>query len=503
VNGLVLSENAATPLIASAKVLDNWIPTTTGIRVRGGAVLHATLDDEVQRIFSYRSGLVEKLFAATDTDVFDVTSPADPAVTPAASVTGQTSGYYSVAQFGTAGGNYLYLCNGDDDPQLYDGSTFSAINDASSPVAITGVTASNLSYVWAFASRLFFVEKNTMKAYYLPVDSIGGAAGTFSLAGIFRKGGHLLFGATWSQDSGDGLDDKCVFVSSEGEVAVYQGTDPGNASAWSKVGVYAMPKPLGPNGHVQVGGDLLIATEVGLIPISAAVRNDEAELSKYAVSSRIAPAWQSKAASLTSRNWEMVKDPDQNYMIVSQPGDVKKTSWVVNMQTQAWARWTGLDVRCLGFFNTNPYFGSANGEICLANSGGSDNGTPYTCRFLGQFDPLGAYGATKTVTQAKTTFLSGTPFIAQVEFRSDFDETASAPPSSVANFEQDTWGSGRWGVAIWDSAKVAKNSAAWRSIGQTGTYLAPDLQITFGVTPTPVVELVSIDAQYHTGADVT
>ena len=68
-----------------------------------------------------------------------------------------------------------------------------------------------------------FVKRDSLKAYYLPVASIGGAAQDVSLSGVFQRGGKLLLGATWSLDSGDGMDDKCVFVSDRGEAAIYSG----------------------------------------------------------------------------------------------------------------------------------------------------------------------------------------------------------------------------------------------------------------------------------------
>ncbi|MGB7243551.1 MAG: hypothetical protein WBC93_15885, partial [Sulfitobacter sp.] len=211
IRGLVLNESIANPQPGGAKVLDNWICNLATASPRKGVQKFATIAaDTVASVFTYKVGATETFFAASDDSIFDITSPADPDVIPTADVTGQTSGFYSTEQFGTAGGDYLYALNGTNSPQLYDGTTWTAITGASSP-AITGVTTSELSHVWSFANRLFFVRKGTMEAWYLPVDSIGGAASTFSLAGVFKKGGALLFGATWSLDSGDGPNEQCVF----------------------------------------------------------------------------------------------------------------------------------------------------------------------------------------------------------------------------------------------------------------------------------------------------
>lgn len=501
IRGWILNENLATVQPAGARILDNWLCTTTGVRVRGGCIRHCTLDDPVTALFTYRS-TTEKFFAATADGVFDCTSPADPDVALTAEFTGQTSGDYSTVQFGTAGGDYLYACNGTDSPRLFDGTSWTAITGVSTP-AITGVTTSGLSAVWSFANRLFFVEGGTMTAWYLPVDSIGGAAADFSLSGIFRRGGSLLFGAAWSLDTGAGLDDKCVFVSTEGEVAVYAGTNPGSAADWSLQGVYSMPKPLGKNAFTQAGGDLLIATEVGLIPVSAAIQTDLAAIESKAVSARIAPYWQAQARSIAG-GWQLVKAPRRGVMFISQPdtSGTTQTALAVNLLTGAWSRCTGWDTRCIGYFNDNPYFGAADDCVYLMDSGGTDAGAVYTAVFLGQHDSMGVYGRQKSVRQMRAMFQTGSPINPQLSAQPDFREDLMPPPSSPDNYASDTWDSGLWDTALWDADAVIVNQAAWTSTGVTGATIAPELQLTFGITPTPTVELVSIDAEFHVGAMV-
>lgn len=506
IRGWVLDENRAIAQPGGARVLDNWIPTTTGVRVRGGARKYATVHatEAVESLFSYKSGATEQFFAASQTVIAEITTVADPDVAPTPAVTGQTGGYYSVEQFGTAGGDYLYAVNGADRPLLYDGAAWTPIDAASTP-AITGVTTSSLSHVWSFANRLFFIQENSLVAWYLPVDSIAGAANSFSLAGIFKKGGTLVFGAKWSMDAGDGLDDKCVFVSSEGEVAVYEGTNPGSAADWSKAGVYQITKPLGPNAYTSAGGDLLIATEVGMVPLSEAVRRDSAALELGAVSKAIAPYWQEQAQAISTLPWEIVKIPRKNIMVVSQPDVVASvgTCLVANLQTGAWSRITGWRTRSLGVFGDRGYFGDNDGQVFLMEAGGSDNGMPYTAVYVGQHEDLGAPAMQKTVTQMRPIFQAANPILPQLGALPDYDETIGSPPSSVPDFPLGIWDEGLWDVALWDSASVTVAQAQWVAIGVTGYVVAPVLQMTFGVTPAPRVELVAIDAAYHVGALVT
>lgn len=498
IRGLVLNENIAIPSPGGALVMDNLICTTKGAKARGGTSLHVPLATAVTSLFVYRSGGAEIAFGATTTTISNVS--ASGVVPPATSITGQTAGIYSTEQFGTAGGDYLYAVNGADKAQLFDGAAWTQIDAASVP-AITGIATTTFAHVWSFANRLFFVEKNTLNAWYLPVDSIGGAAASFSLAGIFKKGGSLLFGATWSLDAGDGLDDKCVFVSDQGEVAVYEGTNPGSAADWRKAGVYNITPPLGPKGKMQAGGDLLIATQVGLVPISQAISRDPAALEMGAVSKNITPLWQQKAFELGSGYWEIEKWPAENIIIVSQPGATEATCLVCNLQTGAWSRFTGLNVQCLMFFDDSIMFGGADGKIYRFETGGSDNGANYTCVYLGQHDPMGLPGIQKSMRQMRATFQLSTRIDAQVSVKTDYDQTLSAPPNAVADAGgASTWGVSKWGAAKWGGRAVASTQALWSSIGRTGYAIAPEVQMTFGNTAKPQVELVGIDVTFSVGA---
>lgn len=490
--------------MGGAKLLENWFPTQTGIRLRAGSSKTATIgSNAVASLMAYAAGNTRKLFATDDTSIYDVTNVADPDVAPTADVTGQSSGYYSSVMFGTAGGDFLYAFNGSDDPQLYDGTTWTAINDASTP-AITGVTTSTLSQAWKYRSRLFMVEKDTMKAWYLPVDSVGGEATSLSLAGIFTKGGALLLGGTWSLDSGDGVDDKCVFVSTEGEVAIYEGSDPSSSASWALVGVYEIGKPLGKNATMRAGGDLLIATTEGIVPVSQALDKDKAALSLAAVTKPIAPEWTTEVGRRSGLPWEMVKWPTKDMGIITLPADTgqDQACLVVNLETGAWAKYTGWDTRCLVLHDDGVYFGTSDGKVMRAESTGSDDGSPYTCSAVLQFDHLRPQGAVKTMRMARTTFLASKPFNPKLSASVNYTVSLPSPPAAAEIASGDVWDTGLWDQAVWDAGSARSVSTRWVSIGSTGFTFALQVQVTCGTTIAPDAELVSIDAAYEVGAVV-
>ena len=364
--GWVENLNIATGGPGTARVMENIFPGVQGCRVRGGRKKVATVGARVKSMFTYQSGVVNRMFAATSAAIYDITGLI-PSTVPTAAVSGMASGYWSTVQMGTAGGEFLVAVNGTDTPRTFDGTTWAT-------TAITGVTSSELSYVSKHKSRLWFVQKNSLKAWYLPVDSIAGAAADLSLAGIMQRGGALMFIATWSQDAGDGQDDRIVFVSTEGEVAVYQGSNPASAADWSLVGLYNITKPLGPKCHFPAGGDLVIGTETGLIPLSAVTQKDPAAMDVSALSVAIEQSWRDQVKRRTvDQPMELFKWPRENMLMVSLPHD-QTTSFVANIQTGAWCKYIGWDVQAATVFRDQMYIGDRAGFVYAAEVGGSDEG---------------------------------------------------------------------------------------------------------------------------------
>ncbi|TPK70204.1 hypothetical protein FJ930_19750 [Mesorhizobium sp. B2-4-15] len=499
--GKISNENLAAAGPQGAKVLENWFPTSTGIRLRGGASRHATIGTiPVTSMMSYDGPAGRFMFACDGTKIFDTTAPADPTIPPSPVITGLTSGYFSYVQFATPGGYYLSAVNGTDSMRQFDGTTWTT-------VAALGpsINTNQLSFIWAYKNRQFFVQKNTLNVWFLPVDSISGTATVYSLAGVFQRGGSVLCGGTWSLETGGGIDDKCVIISDRGEVAVFQGTNPADPTAWSIVGRYDMSPPRGPRALMQAGGDLLIGMDDGIVPISQAIQKDAAALALISVTRAIEPDWRREVAARSVLPWELLKWPTFNMGIVALPADAgqDKKVFVVNLQTGAWADYTGWDARCLVLHEGWAYFGTSDGKVMQCEVGGNDDGMPYTCTYVGLFDHMKRVARTKILHMARTVFLASRKFIPKLSVSTNYQVTLpSAPPSTPNDVTFDAWDSGLWDVAVWDAGSVKTVSTKWTSIGQSGFIVAPQVQVTCGVTPTPDAELVAIDMTFETGAVV-
>jgi hypothetical protein len=529
-SGWIRNENLAAPgarkpdgsALNGAFILENWFPTATGARMRGGTEQHTFIGDgtdPVVSLFSYVNGNNKSLFGATDDAIYDATaaSPLNFLVDETGSflvteeddflidltgvstsvVSSLTGGDWSVVQFATSGGTFLRAVNGLDTPLVYDGAAW-----GTAP-AITGATPTTLSHVWIYKNRPFFVQKDTLDAWYLPVDSIGGAAVKLPLGGVFNLGGSLLYGASWSLDSGDsgGLSEQCVFITTEGEVAVYKGTDPSSSTTWSKVGVYRIGKPRGPHAFIRAGGDLVIATDIGFVPLSQAIQRDYAALSPAAVSYPIETAWNEAVAQRSGDYWHCKVWPTKQMVALALPTDAnQQAQWfVANARTGAWGLYTGWQANCLEHFDDRLFFGSNDGRIVEAEVTGADENIPYVCVAVPLFDPLKTPASLKTAIQSRATIRSTHAMLTQLSMQHDYVVTLPASPDDTSLLSANLWGSGTWGLSTWGTALEKQTYQRWQSTPGSGYALAPAVQITSGSESAPDTELVSLDMTYDVG----
>jgi hypothetical protein len=371
---------------------------------------------------------------------------------------------------------------------------------AASALTITGVDTSTLSDVWLYKERLFFVEKDTLVAWYLPAGSVGGAANDISLAGVFRRGGSLLFGTTWASQAGDTLDDYCIFVSTEGEVAVYSGTDPSDAAAWGLQGRYDIGKPLGKRAVVTVGGDALIATDDGIVSLSAAVGKDPARMSLSMVTTPIRESWRQQV-NRASSDVELHKWTDENLLLVVFP--TASRMFTANLLTGAWATQGGWHGTCLGEYLDDFFVGRTDGRAYKINDGGTDDGEAFTARVCFAFSDMGDPTAYKTISMARASFFVAGGFSYKISIATDYNVTFPPAPDATTDLgDVMVWGTSDWGEAVWGGDEEATRTGRvelWRSVTGAGYSIAPILQITSGAAARVEVELIAVDLIGMTG----
>src|SRR5262245_6984489 len=172
---------------------------------------------------------VGSLFAAVSGRIYDVTAGGFGPWSPMPDVSG-TSDFWTWINFQNLAGSFLVACNDDGGYAYFDGSSWTTPVLGSAPGEITGVDPAFFCYVVEHKKRLWFVEKESTSAWYLPVSQVTGVATEFNFGEQFRHGGHLVAVVSWTVDGGIGVDDYLVAVSSQGDIALYKGNDPDSST---------------------------------------------------------------------------------------------------------------------------------------------------------------------------------------------------------------------------------------------------------------------------------
>lgn len=339
--------------------LVNWWPRTTDLIIRGGYAKHATGITGVIETLSVYNAITgtSMMFAATDAGVWDVSNHG---AVGAAETATSTNGRWQWVNFGDGTNNYLIMVNGTDKPLYYNGTNWIKIDAVSSP-ALTGVTTTTLVNVMVFKGRLFFIQNNTLSFWYLAAGAAGGALTEFDLSAFCRMGGYLVAMASWSFDGGDGPEDNAVFVTSQGEVIVYQGENPSSATSWSLIGVYYLGKPIGRRCMTKYGGDIVVLTQNGAFPLSAALQSSSIDR-RIALTDKIDKAFTEASNTYGGLwGWEGTLFPAQSALIFNIPTSENTSAeqYVMNTITKAWTKFDSWNANTFVEFNKELYFGGS------------------------------------------------------------------------------------------------------------------------------------------------
>jgi len=454
-------DNIAAMDPADAVLLDNWFPETGRVRLRRGHVSHATgMSGPIESLMTYASPTAQKMFAAAGTAIYDASASG---AVGAATLSGLMNARWQYVNFGTSGGHFLYIVNGEDDPRYFDGSTWTTPT-----ITGTGLAPANLIHVNVFKRRLFFIEDGTLRFWYFPITTIAGEIADFNLASVFPRGGYLVAMGTWTRDAGDGVDDLAVFVTSEGEVAIYQGTDPADAAAWALVGVFHIGRPIGRRCMVKIGADLVVITEDGFYPLSVAIQNARFN-DKGAISDKIVGAVTEAARTHGAKfGWQPILYPRGNMLLFNIPTaeNSKAVQFVANTNTKAWCRFVGMNANCWEVFNGDLYFGGNDGKVYKADTGASDNGANIVGDAKPAFNYFGARGRQKRFTMVRPMLVSNGNVAPAVALNVDFQDRAPQSTPTFSGSGGFAWDASPWDTTPWTLSEQILSD--WQSVNGVG-----------------------------------
>lgn len=467
VGGWVANKSIASMKPQEAVELTNFFPRPTHVETRLGSEQYAIIEREsVKTLATWRGPTGEQQLLCTTTAGFYNMSFGGTFTDPSiARYAARTNGKHQWEQFGDGTNNWLIMVNGVDKPIYYNGAAVVLVDGVTSP-AITGLTTTDLVGLAVFKERLLFIRNNKLGFDYLPAGAAGGAASYFDLSSVANFGGYLMAVAIWSRDAGDGPDDYAVFITSQGEALVYQGTDPSSATTWSLIGTYKIGKPIGRKCVLKYGADPLILTENGVFPLSSLLTaGDERE--RFAVSYNIQDAFTAASATtLSTYGWTLTSYPEQDMLLVNVPKreDGPHDQFVMNTISKAWCKFTGWDAEDFVAHNRTLYYCKGD-TIYRAWINTTDE---YRVLMHGT---AGIYPTGRPIVHtARMSFQEwGTPAVKQpLMFMPLLESTRSAPyaagidtdfqlkpfsstlvdvDSTVARWSVSKWGQSRWGAS--------------------------------------------------------
>jgi hypothetical protein len=383
------------------------------------------------------------------------TSPSATATVTTASAHGLATGNrvsISGASEATFNGNFVITVTGSN-AFTYTStgtSTATSVTGAYTTIGITGVNSNTFIGVNLFKNRLYFTQKDTLACWYLPVDSIGGAASPLYFGGIARNGGYLQAMGTWTLDAGQGADDYAVFVTSMGEIIVYNGTDPDSADTWALKGVWQLGQTFSRRCFFKFAGDLLLLTQDGLVPLASALQSSRLD-PRVNLTDKIYFAV-SQAATLYKDlfGWQISYYASANMLILSIPTSTGMEQFVMHNITKAWGRFTGIQGYCWEVSGEAEMHFGGDGYVGLFYDGFSDNGANITATAQQAYSYYESAGQLKRFMMVRPILQStgGVPNVV-CGLSVDFDTQSQL---GQVQFNPTTLSDGVWDASRWDAA---------------------------------------------------
>lgn len=455
-----------------AIVLDNFIPRPGYLEPRRGSQMTADIDSSttpIETLMAYSSPTTgaTKLFAIGGGTIYDVTA------TATAMVTGLSNSRAQFVNFtNTADKTFLFVCNGADTPRIYDATGGWAT------AGVTGLTG--IAHVNVWKGRLWFVQDQSTVVGYLGVGAIAGTASTFDLGPLMSKGGFINAIGTWTVDTKQTVDEYIAFISSVGQVFVYQGTDPSSANTFALVGVYNLGAPIGRRCFLRISGNLWIITQDGVIPMTEMLAIDRSDAPRVALTSMIMNAMNQAVQNYSAFfGWQFISYPRGTLAVLNIPtvSSSSAMQFVMNTITGAWCRFLNIDAQCWELYNDFLYFGSTDGRVYKWDVGSGDytgdEDLGITATVQTAFNYFDTRGWKKRFTAIRPIInTDGSTVLPGVGLNVDFGNNGHISTPSTINTPHALWDVAKWDVAMWpDNSNLVANWTTVDGIGQCASII--------------------------------
>lgn len=477
VGGLNYRDPISNMALTDALVMNNFIPKQTGAELRKGWQYHTDpMADPVKSLFSYNAPdpANNKLFAASDGDIWNVT--VDPPVVSQAA-TGSTDDLWNTTQFATTSGMYLLAVSANAGYWTFDGTTWTQ-------QSVTGLPA-NPTSVAVWKNRVWFTIESSSSVYYLDtVDAITGTAVEFTMGSILRNGGFVRGLVNWTLDAGVGIDDYLLVIGSEGDVGIWQGTDPSDPTKFGLKGVWFVgPVPLYGRFFTNFGGDVMVLSQLGVVPVSRLINGQFSEV-QPGPSQKIQSVLSPVISRLRSEiSWDIYLVPSSDILVIKcPPEDNRVVQYAMNVNTGAWCTLSEIPVVATATLGGQVYFASDDYAICKGYYGELDQvakdgtgGQAITGELQTSFNSFETPGRLKRFTMVRPVFIARQPPSIKVRLNTQYQFQDVAGSPSFTTEERAEWNDSEWNLARW--AYSTSTFETWIGVTGLGYYGALRMRV--------------------------
>jgi len=472
--------------------LENLVPRVMGCQMRRGYLRHVSnLSGEVRSEMKYQSPLgVNKLLAATAAgDIYDVTTATSSVTVPVPVLsvpTGAPVGEWTTLNFTTnVGVHVLLMVNPGSGYWIYDGTTFTQITLGAGPNQISGIDPVLFSFVTVYKNRVWFIEKDTTRGWYLEFGEYAGVATDFDFGSMLPNGGNLQALINWTYDgsSGVGVQNQLVIVSNMGDVLVYGGDDPASASTFQVVGRWFIGRvPVGNRFFSNYQQDVILLSERGMVFMSELMRGQG-----FFQNAQIAGAINSAlaieiAASLDTRYWEIKFLPQEQLLLINRAEtNIENLQWAYEVNNKAFTMLRGFPMLTVESFEGSTFSGDLDGNIWQCFVGGTDGqvddvpGADLQGLVVTAFQPLGEGIRVKRFHMVRPSFISDSAPGVQAGLNSEWNLEITGNVPAYLGAGSGAWDVGLWDVAVWSGS--GQSYEAWTGAAGSGRYGALAMKV--------------------------
>ena len=497
--------------IGDAYVLDNVIAKPNGCEIRRGyqewIPLANKFSGAVNTLLPYfaEKATNSELFAApaeNPSKLYKITTQnAAPTLSLTPSTNSDSPGEWYFTNFVTVGGNFLLAVSAG--AGYYTFTSPAGVDAWTERTNGAGVgliqwpagdthTTKDIVFVWIWKNRVWFLIKDSATAYYLPVGQIAGQLSAFDFGQQFDMGGALTWAASWTYDSGAGIDDSLILASTEGQILIYEGTDPDSAEAFKLKGRWSAGKfPFSRRAFADHGGDVLFVSEYGLISVADLVsgRLHTAGLTG-GVGTKINPL----IAALVHTDgvtpyWHLTVFPHEEMLFLGTPvvtsgGD--RLTFSMNSLINTWNTFSKMDTKCSVAYERKFIYGDNNGMVYQAFTGYRDNvssdgttpGDQIIGRIQGAFQDYGDASSNKRMLRIKVYGFSDLAPAFYARFQPEYNLTSPILPPVLTQVTGGKWDTALWDVNVWTLGPGDGSFHRWFGVTGFGKKLSLQLAIS-------------------------